>query len=118
MSTIRTTIAALLLSLSFTGSAMVGGDGTARPMKTLKALKSDIASSLHELEMTSLNLDDASVNLEFIVNKEGDLAIVNVEGENCLVNTYIRQMLKGKKIYVEEHLANQVHKIKVRYVRL
>lgn len=107
-----------MLSLFFTGSAIAGGETAAKPMKTLKALKSDIASSLHGLEMKNFNLDDASVDLEFIVNKEGDLAIVSVEGENCLVNTYVSQMLKNKKIYVEEHLANKVHKIKVRYVRL
>lgn len=107
-----------MVSLFLTGFARAEGEAPARPMKTLKDLKSDVALSVHALDMHNLNLDEASVNLEFIVNKEGDLAVVSVAGENCLVNTYVTQMLKGKKINVADHLANKVHKIEVRYVRI
>ncbi len=109
---------ALLVSLSLIGFTGAAATPEEKPMETVEDLKSNVVSTLEALEMHKLNLDDASVNLQFVMNKEGDLAVVSVEGENCLVNQYVTQMLKGKKIAINEALANKVHEISVRYVRL
>ena len=119
MTTTRTRILVLAISLLSAGFAGAkGNEPGARAMNTVKDLKSDVVASLEGLEMQRLNVDDASVSLSFIVNKDGDLTIVSVDGENCLVNTYAAQMLRNKKISVAEHLADKVHTVKVRFVRI
>lgn len=117
MKVVKTSIFSLALMLASAGSVLAEGE-SAKPLKTADDLKRSIVESVDDIKLQDFNIDDATVEVEFIVNPAGNVAVVSVDGKNCLMNTYVQQMLKDKTIYVTENLSNTIHKVKIRYVRI
>ena len=89
--------------------AMASGDSPAKPMKTADMMKSEICNDLCDLKLIDFNLTDETVDVYFNVDAEGNLKVEKVEGANCLVTSYVSQMLENKKIFVSEDLQNVSH---------
>lgn len=118
MKSLRISILAVLLATGFASMAGGEGESAAKPFLTAESMKAGLAENLENFMMKDFNLDDVTVSIEFVINKVGDIALVNVNGDNCIVNTYVQQMLKDKKFYVSDELSNTVHQLTIRYVRI
>lgn len=104
------------LSFLAVSTAAVAKGNEAKPMATAAALKADVVSKIQDFDINALSLTDETVEIAFLVNDSGELVVSEVAGDNCLVNAYIAQMLKNKKLKVDETLKNEEQRVTVRYV--
>ncbi len=108
------TVAFLFAAFSLTASA--AGESAAKPLKSAATMKSEICKRVDNLKLIDFDFNDATVEIAFYVNADGDVAVASVEGECCVANSYVAKMLKDKKMYVAPELQNTRHEIKIRYV--
>jgi len=106
----------LALSFLAVSTAAIAKGNEAKPMATAAALKANIISSVQDFNINELHLTDETVEIAFTVNNEGNLVVNEVSGENCLVNTYVKQMLANKSLKVDESLKNIEQRVVIRYV--
>lgn len=115
MKNLKSVIAAVAL-MAFSTSAFAAGETAKRPLKSTEKMRVEIFDRVEGLRMNDFELKDATVEVSFFVNADGDLAIESIECDNCVVKSYVAQKLQSEKMYVAEELQNTRHSIKIRYV--
>ncbi len=116
MKTIKLVIASLALVAFGLPATASGGDEAPKPLKSTAMLNADIYDQIDDLKLNDFKLTDETVDIYFTINSEGKVILNDVTGDNCMVTTYITQMLADKKMNVASELQNVKHHIKVRYV--
>ncbi len=117
MKTIKNITAGLaLLAMGLPAMASGGDEEAPKPLKSTAMLNADICSQVEGLRLNDFKLTDETVDIYFTIKSDGKVVLNNVSGNNCMVTTYIKQMLADKQINVVSELQNVEHHIKVRYV--
>lgn len=114
----RITVIGALLGLMLSTSAFASGGAPARTLASEDMVELAVYNEISGFNMKDFNLQDETVAIDFSINAEGKVIIENVEGNSCLINSYVTQMLKDKEFPISENLKNTTHHIKVRYVVL
>lgn len=113
-----------LRSLFFAGlavaslSSFAAGENPAKPIEEKTTLRAELIDRLSNFDLNALDVTDALVEVDYVVDDEGNIDVLDARGENCLMNALVRLQLENQKVFVSRNLRGQVHSVKVRYLSL
>lgn len=116
MKKIKFLLASLIMVAASLPAMASGGEDAPKPLKSTAMMNADIYNQIDDLRLNDFKLTDEIVDIYFTINSEGQVIVNDVSGDNCMVTTYIKQMLADKQMNVVSELQNVKHHIKVRYV--
>lgn len=96
---------------------MVSSSSLANDTKPAKnvALRSEIVKLLGKVDFTFNNEAKAEVN--FLINKKGEIIVVSVESNNTLAEGYIKRKLNYKKVAIDHTKVGRIYKFTVKMVK-
>jgi len=101
----------ILLLVLFSMTPLSGNSCTHFP--TVKTLRTEIKSLIKDPDLSVLKNEEESVKLSFLVNKNKELVIINVETENFFLDNYVRKNLNYKNIQTNYVQINKIYHIKL-----
>lgn len=98
--------------------AQAEGENPAKPIEKKATLRAEIIDRLDHFDLAALDVKDALVEVDYVVDENGTIDVLDAKGDNCLMNALVRSHLENQKVYVSRDLRGQVHHARVRYLLL
>lgn len=114
MKTIKTVITALLIACcSFSFGFSSNTDGGIF-IESPSMLKERVVSMIHVPVPHGQSLE-GTVEITFRIQENGNIDLLEIEGENDYLNGHVREDIKGKRLITAPEMHNNVYKMKLVY---
>ncbi|MDX5325274.1 MAG: hypothetical protein LPK80_03345 [Bacteroidota bacterium] len=77
-----------------------------------------LIDQIDDIDMEYFNLKEVSATLTIKVGMDGKIEVLDVKGESCFINNYIKIMLEKEDVLVEGMSPGTTRTLNVKYVRV